>query len=124
MAIVIFLVSSLTLGILAIIVSLLLTSRFMGGLELGPLSSVIWKCALLLISTEICLAFVPGFPFFLFPIAVWWLGYYFFLGLDPKEARVAALITIVMLIPVNICSNLLAEHLTPKENEPIELRQR
>jgi hypothetical protein len=58
-----------------------------------------------------------------FNAAVWWLGYYFMLGLDVKEARTAAFITIVLLVPVYFCSSALTESLTPKKNERTELHR-
>jgi hypothetical protein len=75
MEIAIFFVSSVILGIPGIIASLLLTSKFMGGIELGPQKTVVWKCALLLLSTQLVIAFGPHYPLILFDVAVWWLGY-------------------------------------------------
>src|SRR5438552_18413505 len=104
MEIVLYFLLSVILGIPAIIASLLLTSRFMGGVELGPVGTVVWKCALLLVLTQLFLSVVPAYPLILFVVAVWWLGYYFVIVLDAKEARNAAFITFLLLLPVYLCT--------------------
>ena len=87
------------IGMLILIISMVLTSSFMGGVEFGALHMVLLK-AIPLILVVNCVALLPGALGFFLPLPVWWFGLMIVFRLDFWEAR--------MLVVTNWILNILA----------------
>jgi hypothetical protein len=74
------------LGMLILIISMVLTSAFMGGVEFGALHMVLLK-AVPLIMVVTFVALLPGALGFFLPLPVWWFGLMIVFRLDFWEAR-------------------------------------
>ena len=103
-------------GIPILILSMLITSRLAGGVEFGTLGAVIWKSAVLLIVTQLILMLVPHYAFgILFVAALWWLGYGFLFNMDGRDAKIAAFVTVGMLLIASFTWTMIARIYFPEK---------
>ncbi len=90
------------LGILILIISMVLTSTFMGGVEFGALHMVLLKAIPLIVLVNL-VALLPGAWGFFLPLPVWWVGLMIVFRLDFWEARTLVITNWVL----NILAHLL-----------------
>jgi len=88
-------------GIVILIISMVLTSSLMGGVEFGALHVVLLK-ALPLIALVNLVALLPGALGFFLPLPVWWFGLMIVFRLDFWEARMLVVTNWVLNILVHL----------------------
>src|SRR5437660_73606 len=90
------------IGIVILVVSMVLTSQAMGGVEFGTIGMVIGKAAALLLVVEAAELLLPIPWNWVLSIVLWWGGLMLLYGLDFWEARTLVFITFILTTLVNL----------------------
>ena len=90
------------IGIVILVVSMVLTSQAMGGVEFGTIGMVIGKAAALLLVVEAAELLLPIPWNWVLSIVLWWGGLMLLYGLDFWEARTLVFINFILTTLVNL----------------------
>jgi hypothetical protein len=94
-------VISVVISIAILILSMILTSQSMGGVEFGSVGSVIAKSAVLIIAADLALL-APGWLGWVLSLVIWWAGLMLLFRLDFWECRTLVAINWILNLLVNL----------------------